>query len=408
MPDPIPAAEAFARVLEQVHPAAARLIPLAETVGCVLAEEVRADRDGPPFDRAMMDGFAIRLSDAGTTVPVSGEVAAGAAPDGPLSDGQAVRIMTGAPCPEGTEAVVPVEEISESGGRVSLPAGVQAEQHIARRGCDRREGDLLLSPGDAVTPLAVAVLASVGRTAVEVIPRPTVTVVSTGNELAGPGTDPGPYGIRDSNRPMMEALVRQSGLTLLQSLHAGDTGEELENVFGRAFEADIVMVSGGVSAGKYDLVPETAKRMGAVPVFHKVWQKPGKPLFFATTGRRPRGLLFGLPGNPLAVHFCFHHYVFPAACRLAGKPLPGREGRAVLAEPCRPRGNRPSYLPARVEIDPSGGTPRARLLQVSGSADIYGAAAANALVHLDPQQGPLAEGDEVTFFWLGPAEEVTG
>jgi molybdopterin molybdotransferase len=408
MPDPIPAAEAFSRVLEHVHPAASRPLPLADAVGCVLAEEIRADRDGPPFDRAMMDGFAVRLSDAGATVPVSGEVTAGAAPDGPLADGLAVRIMTGAPCPEGTEAVVPVEQTSESGERVSLPALVQAEQHIARRGSDRKSGDLLLPPGAPVTPLMVAVLASAGRTTVEVIPRPTVTVISTGNELAGPGADPGPYGIRDSNRPMMEALVRQSGLTLLESLHAGDTAEELESAFGRAFAADIVMVSGGVSAGKYDLVPETAERMGAVKVFHKVWQRPGKPLFFATTGRRPRGLLFGLPGNPLAVHFCFHHYVLPAACRLAGKPLPGREGRAVLSEPCRPRGNRPSYLPARVEPDPAGGRLRARLLPVSGSADIYGAAAANALVHLDPQQGPLARGDEVTFFWLGPAEEVNG
>lgn len=406
MADPIPAAEALSRVLDRVGPLAARVVPLAEATGCILAQEIRTDRDGPPFDRAMMDGFAVRLADAGKTLPVSGEIAAGSAPQGPLTDGGPVRIMTGAPCPPGTQAVVPVEQTSESGGRVTLPEDVTAERHIARRGSDRKAGDLVLAAGSPVTPLAVAVAASAGCTSLSVIPRPTVTVISTGNELAPVETDPGPYGIRDSNRPMMEALVREAGLTLLLSLHAGDTPEQLEDAFGRALETDIVLVSGGVSAGKYDLVPETAERLGVTPVFHKVWQKPGKPLFFGTTSRQPRGFFFGLPGNPLAVHFCFHHYVLPAARLLAGRPLPVRGGRAVLAEPCRPRGGRPSWLPARVEADPSGNRPLARLLTVSGSADIYGAAPANALVHLDPQRGPLAEGDEVTFFWLGPAEEV--
>ncbi len=259
-----------------------------------------------------------------------------------------------------------------------------------------------------MNPLTVAVLASSGYGEVLVIPRPTVTVVSTGNELAPVGSDPGPYGIRDSNRPMMEALVRGAGLTLHESLHAGDTSSQLEAALGRAMEADVVMVSGGVSAGKYDLVPGTAEKLGVTRKFHKVWQKPGKPLFFGSTSREPAGLFFGLPGNPLAVHFCFHHYVLPAARLLAGRPLPGREGHAVLAEPCRPRGGRPSWLPARVEEETASGAPLARLLTVSGSADIYGAAAANALVFLDPQRGPLKKGDEVVFFWLGPTEEVSG
>ncbi len=406
MPHPIPAADALAKVLGLARPPAPRKLPLALAAGCILAQEVRADRDGPPFDRAMMDGFAVRLADAGGTVPVAGEVAAGSAPGDPLTPGRVVRIMTGAPCPEGTEAVVPVEKISETGGLVTLPPELKADQHIARRGSDRRAGDLLLTGGVPVTPLAVAVLASSGCATVQVIPRPTVTVVSTGSELVPVESDPGPYGIRDSNRPMMEALVRGAGLTLLESLHAADTGEELEEALGRAMAADLVMVSGGVSAGKYDLVPGTAEKVGVTPVFHKVWQKPGKPLFFGTTNREPRGLFFGLPGNPLAVHFCFHHYVLPAARLLAGRPIPQLKERAVLDAPCHPRGGRPSWLPATVEPGREGTPPRATLLTVSGSADIYGAAGANALVHLDPERGPLAEGDEVAFFRLGPAGEV--
>jgi len=408
MPDPIPAAEALSRVLEQARSLPPVALPLAEAAGCVLAQEIRAERDGPPFDRAMMDGFAVRLADAGRTCPVAGEIAAGSAPEGPLTDGHPVRIMTGASCPEGTEAVVPVEDVTEMADQVTLPPHLQSGRHIARRGADRKAGDLLLSSGSPMTPLAVAVAASSGYARLEIIPRPRVAVVSTGNELTDEGTDPGPYSIRDSNRPMMEALVREAGLTLAASLHAGDTLEELEQAFGHAMGADIVMVSGGVSAGKYDLVPETAGRCGVNPRFHKVWQKPGKPLFFGTFGGDGRGLFFGLPGNPLAVHFCFHHYVLPASRLLAGRPLPAREGRATLDTDCRPRGGRPSFLPARVE-QASGGTGlRALLLPVSGSADISGAATANALVHLDPKAGPLAAGTEITFFWLGPAEEIKG
>jgi len=406
MPRPIPAAEALSRVLEAARPLPARPVPLAEAEGCILAQEIRSDRDGPPFNRAMMDGFAVRLADGGRTLPVSGEVAAGSAPEGPLVDGAPVRIMTGAPCPEGAEAVVPVEEVEEADGRVTLPPDIRSGRHIAPRGSDRRTGDLLLSPGDTMTPLAVAVAASTGNAVVTVIPRPTVAVVSTGNELSPVESDPGPHGIRDSNRPMMGALARGAGLHLAASLHAGDTERELELAFHQALEADLVIVSGGVSAGKYDLVPDTAQRCGVTPLFHKVWQKPGKPLFFGTTGRATGSLFFGLPGNPLAVHFCFHHYVLPAARLLAGRSLPTRQGRAVLAEAFHPRGGRPSWLPSVVEPGREGAPFLARLLQVSGSADICSAAPANALVHLDPERGPLEQGEGVDFFWLGPTEEV--
>jgi len=405
---PIPMAEALSRVLESVRPASAREVTLDEAQGCLLARELRADRDGPPFDRAMMDGFAVRLADAGATVPLTGEVAAGDTPPDGLPAGTAVRIMTGAPCPPGSEAVVPVERTEERDGLVNLPAGLQAEQHIARRGCERRAGDIVLAAGSLVTPLTVAVAAGCGQTSLSVVPRPTVAVVSTGNELVQPGSDPGPYAIRDSNRPMMEALVREAGLTLKHSLHAGDTSNQLGTAFSRALDADIVIVSGGVSMGRYDLVPEVAADAGVARVFHKVWQKPGKPLFFGVVEGDPRHYFFGLPGNPLAVHFCFHQYVIPAARLLAGLPLPPAPGPAVLAEACRTRGKRPSWLPALVGPDPDGGPPSARLLPIGGSADIYGAAPANALVHIDPDLGTLPAGTEVSWFPVGRGREAAG
>lgn len=408
MARPISMADALSRVLESIRPAAPREVALAEAESCVLAREIRADRDGPPFDRAMMDGYAVRLADAGATVPVTGEVAAGGAPPDGLPDGTAVRIMTGAPCPPGSEAVVPVEQAVERDGRVTLPAGLKPENHIARRGCERRAGDLVLPAGSLVTPLAVAAAAACGLATLSVVPRPAAAVVSTGNELAKAGSDPGPWAIRDSNRPMLEALVREAGMRLKHSMHAGDAPEQLGEAFNLALEADVVVVSGGVSMGRYDLVPEAAADAGVTRLFHKVWQKPGKPLFFGIVEGEPRRYFFGLPGNPLAVHFCFRRYVLPAARLLAGLPLPGEPEPAVLAEACRARGDRPSWLPALVEPAPSGGRPTARLLPVGGSADIFGAAPANALVLVDPDWGTLKPGTEVTWVPVGRRRETAG
>jgi molybdopterin molybdotransferase len=204
---------------------------------------------------------------------------------------------------------------------------------------------------------------------------------------------------------MLEVLARAAGFRVRASLRAGDNSEALEAALARADSADLVLLAGGVSAGKYDLVPRVVETAGVRPIFHKVRQKPGKPLLLGVRKDGGPGLFFGLPGNPLAVHACFHRYVLPAGRRMAGREPFRREGRARLAAPFRYKGDRHGFVPAVVRKGADGGW-EAEVLVVSGSADIFTAARANALVSLPADGRERPAGEAVDFFWLGPEEEM--
>jgi molybdopterin molybdotransferase len=388
--------QALDLVLVNAHRLPCSQVPLEQAQGLTLAQIIRADRDYPPFDRAAMDGYAVRLADAGGEVLLAGEVAAGQTPSREVTAGRCVAMMTGAPCPAGTEAVVKLEDAPREGQVVRLPAGIAAGQHVAPRGCEVRQGQVVLEEGSPITPLAVAVLASVGRRQVQATDLPRVAVVGTGSELVPVGERPGPAQIRASNGAMVAAQVRRTGLPPARVLSAGDTLESLARALDQATEAQIVVLTGGVSTGRYDLVPEALTGAGATVVFHGVNQTPGKPLLFAT---RERQLLFGLPGSPLGSHFCFHRYVAPAARQMAGLPPtePAREGRLTAA--LEPHGARTTFVLARVTPRHSGFevTP----LRGQGPGGVFAGPGANAYLVLEPGTPRLAAGQPVRFEWIG-------
>ena len=390
--------DALRSVLDAAQPSPVRSVPLGEACGLVLAEEVCADRAYPPFPRAMMDGFAVHAGDAGRVVTITGEVAAGQASRLVVEPGTCAAIMTGAVCPPGTEAVVQKEHVRPQGGIVQLPERIPAGSHIAAAGSECRERRAVLHSGDEITPLAVAVMASFGMLTVRVRPRPAMAVITTGAELIPVGQDPQPHQIRDSNGPMLAAMARQIGLEPPRQLHVDDRLEAILSALEQTADRDLVLLTGGVSAGDYDLVPESLDRFGAEIVFHKVRQKPGKPLLLARKGRQ---LFFGLPGNPLACHLGFSRYVaaavrvmqaLPAAC----EPLEGR-----LTDTVSYRGDRTYFGLARAERLPA--VPNAwsvTPLPGVSSADIFAPCRANCYITVPPAVTELYPGQCVRFAWI--------
>jgi molybdopterin molybdotransferase len=398
--------EALRLVLDAATPLPPVALPLADALDLILAEPVASDRDDPPFDRAMMDGYAVRLAGAGRSSLVIGEIAAGSSFASSLDDGQAIEIMTGAPCPPGTEAVVPKEDVRREANRVMLPAAIRPQQNIAPRASVCRAGQTILEPGTAVTPLVIGVLASAGRAQVSAIPRPHIAIVTTGEELVSETDWPGAAQIRDSNGPMLAAMASRLGLAEIHLAHARDTPDDLRAALDAADDADAIVLTGGVSAGKYDIVPGVLAERGARHVFHKVAQKPGKPFLFAVRERPTRSsfgppqLFFGLPGNPLACHLCFHRYVAAAVRKMTGLPPASPPLAGRLTEPFSVTGPRVLFQLARAERN-DGGDWLLTALRGRGSADLINPAAANALIRLDPQ-APPTESKNISFELLHP------
>ena len=397
--------EALRLVVDASVPLPPSRVPISEACGLVLAEPVVADRDLPPFRRAMMDGFAVRVASAGRTLAVAGEVAAGEEGALPVTEEACVEVLTGAPCPPGTEAVVQKEMAQRHGDRVSLPSAIERGENIAEPGSECRTGQVVLGPGETLTALGVAALASFGAASVLVAPRPRVGVVITGRELVGPGDALGPGRIRDANGPMLAALVRCLGLEAPRVLRAGDDAEAIGRAIEEVGDPDIIIVSGGVSVGKYDFVPKALEAHGAEIVFHRVRQKPGRPLLFARSGRR---LTFGLPGNPLACHFCFSRYV-AAAVRGLERKAAAPSLRGEIIEPVRPEGDRTHFVPARAEWreEPTAAW-RLRPLAGVNSADVFASAGANAYIEAPPGNEEVAAGAALCFEWMSDAVPVGG
>ncbi len=336
--------EALDLVVRAASPLEPQSATLAEACGLVLAEEIFAERDCPPFSRSMMDGFAVRLADAGKSVPVAGEIPAGSLWPADLAAGECLEIMTGAPCPSGTEAVVPVEQVSRHDRRVVLPGTIKPGQNIVPLGSECRAGQRVLSAGQLVTPLTVGTMAMFGMASVRVIPRPTLGIITTGGELAASGQQPGPGQIRDSNGPMLAAMARQLRIPDPPQRQVEDRLDRIVQALEEMADRNIILLSGGVSLGTYDLVPQALVRYGAEIVFRGVKQKPAKPLLLARKGRQ---LLFGLPGNPLACHLGFHRYVAAAIGKTSGRSAPAPRFQGELLQTIEPKEGRTHFVPAR-------------------------------------------------------------
>ena len=384
-------------------------VPLADVVGRVLAEDVRADADFPPFDRSAMDGYAVRAEDvaaAPVTLPVVAQVRAGQVSDRVLGAGQAIQIMTGAPVPPGATAVQQVEKTraTDDGRSVEILSPVEPEMNISRRGTEVKDGDVVLVRGERIDPAALAVLASVGSERVVVSRRPRVCVLVTGDELVDVHERPGPGQIRNSNGYAVEAQAREAGAIVRSLGIVPDDSERIRGAMAIGLESDLLLLSGGVSEGVFDLVEGVMTRLGIEILFDKVAIKPGAPLVF---GRRGPTLVFGLPGNPVSAQVTFDLFVRPALLRMQGARVAARPlVAAELLEGVGNRSGRKAHLPARVHFE--GGRFVARPVRSMGSADLVAHARANAMVILDAERSRAEAGEWAPVLLLGNFLERDG
>lgn len=426
--------EALARVLAGVEPLAdlERITPVELALGRVLAADVVAATSLPPWDNSAMDGYAVRAADTtGATeespvrLQVIGEIRAGSAPETAVRPGTALRIATGAPMPPASDAVVqvelttPVDAAGRSGARGReatgpLPAAclvhaaVSAGTSVRAAGGDVREGAAVVRAGAVVTPAVIALAAGTGAAEVLVRPRPVVAVLATGDELRPPGAPLGAAGIPDANGPGLRSLVREAGAEPLDLGIAVDRLEDVDARLRRGIaSADVVIVSGGVSVGPYDVVRRAFEAVGEVDLW-RVAVQPGKPFAF---GRAGRVLLFGLPGNPVSSFVTFELFVRPVLRRLAGhERLQRPMDRAVLEEPVSKGSGRRGFQRVVALRDADGGLVRdasgrvrVRLAGGQGSHVISALAAADALAVVPEANDRLEAGAEVELRWLNQA-----
>jgi len=390
--------DALAVVLNYARPLApvgAALGPAA--LGRVLARDAVADRDSPPFDKSLRDGYAVRFADAADRRVVE-EIAAGAVPSKAVGAGECSRIFTGAPLPDGADAVVMQEDCTPlDGGRVRVNDRVRPGQWVFPRGTEMRAGDVVIPAGTVLNPAAVGVLAGIGAAEVFAYPSPRVTVIATGDELVEVAATPGPGRIRNSNGPMLAALATHAGAAVRDAGIVRDDEAALRAVIGTALAAsDVVVLAGGVSAGAFDLVPGVLAQLGVEPHVHRVRMKPGKPLLFGT---KDGVLVFGLPGNPVSALVCFELFVRPALRALAGHADPGpRTASLPLAEAVAESNDRPTYRPAKLEPAAVGWA--VRPLAWAGAPDLRGVQPADALIVLPAGDARLDRGDPVAVVLL--------
>lgn len=401
----LPLEEALRRILRHARSRRVGRVPLAAADGLRLALPVRADRDQPPFDRATVDGYAVRSADRAAgrePLAVVETVFAGARPRRALRAGCASLVMTGAPLPRGADAVVKREDARLLGGGafVLLPGRPRRWQGVHRRGSDSRRGDPVLAAGTAVTPRVAAVLASLGAVRPAVVLPPRVAVGVTGDEILPARSRRLPAAaIRNSNGPTLEALVRAAGGVPVPLGTSRDRAGDLLRFARRGLRgADVLVLSGGVSMGDRDLVPAALVRAGVRRVFHKVDLRPGKPAWFGVRGRT---LVFGLPGNPVSAQVTFALLVAPAIAALRGDPEPAPRLLPARLEGKAPReGGRTAYRPAAVRRS-RGGELRARLVPWNGSGDFVGFARADALLLREGGAPALRDGAAVEVLLLG-------
>lgn len=398
-------AEALRTVLERAADArlpAIEPVELLRSVGRVLAESVAADRDQPPFDRATRDGFAVRAQEwsGGKRLQVLGQVRAGEVwSGGALAGGTAIEIMTGAAVPPGADAVVMVEHVEQASGAVWAAAGrsLQAGENIVPRGSEARGGDIVLPAGTMIGAAEIAVAASCGLRELQVRQRPRVAIVATGDELVELDEAPDDRQIRNSNSYALAAMVEAAGARAERLAIARDTRKDVRAriVAGRA--KDLLLLSGGVSAGKYDLVEEVLAEFGAEFFFTGVRMQPGKPVVFGRLPPRDGAAecyFFGLPGNPISTQVTFHCFVEPMLRAMGGAGVAGPKFvQATLAEDIRGKIGLTRFLPASLRHDLE--QPSLRLVGWQGSGDVAANARANCYAVL-PDGMDLKVGDVLT------------
>ena len=382
-------------------------VALAASAGRRLAEDRVADRDYPPFRKSLMDGYAVRASevrDAPAALRVVGEIFAGMSPARALSVGEAMAIMTGAPMPAGADGVVPFEEVEQRlglGKTIRTVRPVDAARYVVARGSDCPARQTVLHRGQIMGPAQIAVAATIGATTLAVYVRPRVAILGTGDELAGADDIPGPAAIRDSNTPMLAALLTQLGCEVIDIQRVGDDPELIAAAIARATASDALFITGGMSMGTHDHVPRLLREAAMDLRISKLRIKPGKPFAFAVRSSDVQesphhGLVLGLPGNPVAAFILTVRLAARVLTRIAGGKPEDRWRRAQLATDLLANGGREFYQPALLtcaDADSPSGLPDLMPIQWKGSADSFSLAAANALL-VRPANDPARQAGE--------------
>ena len=391
--------EEYAATLASTAP---ELLSLLDGVGLALAEELRADRDFPPFPRSTRDGYAVRAADvAGPRARLRcvAEIKAGASPAESavtLDAGETAEIMTGAPVPAGADAVVMVEYTARHGDVVTVERAVRAGENVVAAASEARAGAVVVARGTRITHATVAVAAAVGRAEVAAHRRPRVAILATGDELVDINLPPGPSEIRNSNSYSLAAQVYAAGGEPMILPVAADRADELALLIGKGLTADLLLISGGVSMGKYDLVEPVLASLGARFLFTGVRIQPGKPVVFGDAALRGKPTpFFGLPGNPVSTMVTFQLFVVPVLDALAGaRPQPLPFARAALKAPVVAKTGLTRFLPSRL-----GGTqeqPEVELVHWQGSGDLMALSQANCYIVVPPDREQLTAGEAVT------------
>jgi molybdopterin molybdotransferase len=386
-------AEAHEIIARHVEPLPPQRVRLGELLGRRLAADIVSRVDSPPFDKSIVDGYAVATSDESELLQELELVTAGNLPSEIVRPGTTIRVMTGAPRPEGADAVVKWEacERREDGAIRNPAIGLKAGAGILRRGTVFRRGDVLLEAGKRVGPLDIALLAEIGEADVSAYPLPRVGVLPTGDELVAAHEHAGPGQIHNSNGPMLLAALAAQGMAPVDLGVGRDNPDDLRAKIGLGLECDVLLISGGVSAGELDLVPKALAELGVKELFHKIRVKPGKPLWFGIREDDKRKVVvFGLPGNPVSALVSFRLFVLPALQAFAGaKFAPPATERGVLTDPFQHRGGRPTYFPCRrsgSDIEP---------LDWKGSADLATLTRANCFAAMPAGDYTLDRGAEV-------------
>jgi molybdopterin molybdotransferase len=390
--------EALKTILENIRPLDCENIPITSALGCAIGESIVSGRTIPPLANSAMDGYAVVAGDTAfaskgnpAVLDVLEDVPAGKVATQPIRKGQAIRIMTGAPLPEGANAVVRVEDTEAQGGRVKIFVAAAPGLDIREAGEDVKTGELVISKGSILRAAEIGMLAALGRSYVSVHQRPVVAIVSTGDELVEVDETPGPGKIVNSNGYSLAALVLEAGGIPLQVGIARDNREDLLAKFRAASRADIVISSGGVSVGDYDLVKDIMAEIGSRIQFWRVAMRPGRPLAFGLLEGKP---LFGLPGNPVSSMVSFEQFIRPSILKMRGySNIYRRVVLAEITEGYKKKQGLKYFLRARVEF--RDGRYIASLTGEQGSGILKSMVLANGLVVLPDDINSVNPGDEV-------------
>ena len=393
--------EALEILLKNIPEPQMERVPFYRSQGRVLAEDIAATSDIPPFDRATMDGFAVRASDvrnAPAELVLGGEARAGGGIHECLKPKEAISIMTGAPVPEGADAVQIAEvcTVSPRENKVTVLEPASPGDNIAPRGREAMAGDVIITAGRVVGPPEIALLATFGYTEISVYVKPSVAILSTGDELVEFNETPRADQIRNSNAYCLAAQSRLLGIEADYLGIARDEKEDLREKILAGLERDVLIITGGVSMGEYDFVRDVFVELGVEILFSKVAIKPGKPTVFARRGKK---LVFGLPGNPLSSMITFECFTRPVLGRMCGMKQPGnRRVHGAMTEDVRQTPGRTAYLPARIEWTTNGWA--VRPISWKNSADMVGFSGANATLIFPGERNLLSRGETVEIMIL--------